>query len=49
VRKSVLTLKEGSVFKNIGATSYGSIERVRDDRPVVEYGMAVPVPFRGAE
>jgi CRISPR-associated protein Csm4 len=49
VRKSVLTLKEGSVFKNIGATSYGSIERVRDDRPVVEYGMAFPVPFRWSE
>lgn len=49
VRKSVLTLKEGSVFKNTGAASYGSIERVREDRPVVEYGMAFPVPFRWSE
>jgi len=49
VWRSVLTLKEGSVFTNTGATSYGSIERVRDDPPVVEYGMAFPVPFRWSE
>lgn len=49
VQRSVLTLKEGSVFKNTGAASYGSIERVRDDRPVVKYGMAFPVPFRWSE
>jgi len=49
VRKSVLTLKEGSIFKNTGAASYGSIEQVREDRPVVEYGMAFPIPFRWSE
>lgn len=49
VKKSVLTLKEGSVFKNLGDEFYGSIEAVRDDVPVVEYGMAFPVPYRWSE
>lgn len=47
MKKQVIMLKEGAVFKNTGERFYGSAVKVRDDPPVVEYGMAFTVPWGG--
>lgn len=48
MKKRVTMCREGSVFANIESKSYGSIVRVRDQPPVVEYGLAFPIGMRGS-
>ncbi|MBP2132416.1 CRISPR-associated protein Csm4 [Methanomicrobium sp. W14] len=47
MKKQVIMLKEGSVFRNTGKKYYGSVAMVRENPPVVEYGMAFTVPWGG--
>jgi len=45
-KQQVVMLSEGSVFKTVGTGRYGRIARVREDPPMVEYGIAFPVGMR---
>lgn len=47
MKKQVIMLKEGAVFKDTGEEFYGSVVKVRDNPPVIEYGMAFTVPWGG--
>jgi len=45
-KQQVMMLSEGSLFKSLGTGRYGRIARVREDPPMVEYGIAFPVGMR---
>ncbi|MDI9633605.1 MAG: type III-A CRISPR-associated RAMP protein Csm4 [Methanolinea sp.] len=45
-KRRVIMLSEGSVFRNTGRPFYGEIARVRENPPMVEYGIAFPVGMR---
>jgi len=47
VKKNVLMLDAGAVFRNTGRRHYGRVVRVREKPPVVEYGMAFTIPWGG--
>jgi CRISPR type III-A-associated RAMP protein Csm4 len=47
MKKRVLMLAEGAVFRNTGDLHYGQIPAVRESPPAVEYGMAFPIGMRG--
>lgn len=47
MKKSVMMLAEGAVFRNTGDIYYGQIPVVRESPVAVEYGLAFPVGMRG--
>jgi len=45
-KKKVLMLSEGTFFKNTGKPWYGRIACVREEPPMVEFGVAFPIGMR---
>lgn len=48
MKKKVIMLREGSVFRDTGQDFYGSIAEVRDNPRTVEYGVAMTVKMKRA-
>ena len=49
MKRRVMMLSEGAVFRSLGDPAYGRIAVVRDDPPMIENGVAFPVRYRWAE
>lgn len=47
MKKRVMMLKEGAVFRNTGDSVYGNVARVREKPRTVEFGMALALSYRG--